>query len=58
MLNTYESILTYRCDPYDPSEFKTWVMTGGCPAIPAMLELFRKLVDSGFKVFMHGNRKR
>lgn len=27
-------------------------MTGGCPAIPAMLGLFNKLVNSGFKVIL------
>ena len=27
-------------------------MKGGCPAIPAILGLFTKLVDSGFKVFL------
>ncbi|CAB4284979.1 unnamed protein product [Prunus armeniaca] len=42
----------YGCDPYDPSGFKAWAMTGACPAIPGMLGLFSKLVSSGFKVFM------
>ncbi|KAL6146357.1 hypothetical protein ACLB2K_057038 [Fragaria x ananassa] len=42
----------YGCDPYDPSAFKAWAMTGGCPAIPAMLGLFIKLVNSGFKVIL------
>ncbi|XWS35434.1 hypothetical protein CRYUN_Cryun21dG0125700 [Craigia yunnanensis] len=42
----------YGCDPFDPSGFKAWVMEGGCPAIPAVLGLFTKLVDSGFKVFL------
>ncbi|KAK6255616.1 Acid phosphatase [Theobroma cacao] len=42
----------YGCDPYDPSGFKAWAMMGACPAIPAVLGLFTKLVDSGFKVFL------
>ncbi|XP_022734777.1 acid phosphatase 1-like [Durio zibethinus] len=42
----------YGCDPYDPSAFKAWAMKGGCPAIPAVLGLFTKLIDSGFKVFL------
>ena len=41
-----------RCDPYDPSGFRAWAMAGGCPAIPAMLGLFSKLVNSGFKVIL------
>ncbi|XWS22060.1 hypothetical protein CRYUN_Cryun29cG0002200 [Craigia yunnanensis] len=42
----------YGCDPFDPSGFKAWAMKGGCPAIPAILRLFTKLIDSGFKVFL------
>lgn len=42
----------YGCDPYDPSGFRAWAMTGECPAIPAILGLFSKLVNSGFKVFL------
>lgn len=43
---------TCRCDPYDPTGFKTWAQRGGCPAISAVLDLFSKLVDGGFKVFL------
>ncbi|XAR68694.1 Acid phosphatase [Bertholletia excelsa] len=42
----------FGCDPYDPEGFKTWAQRGECPAIPAVLKLFNKLVDSGFKVFL------
>ncbi|OMO86293.1 Acid phosphatase (Class B), partial [Corchorus olitorius] len=42
----------YGCDPYDPLGFKAWAMKGGCPAIPAILGLFTKLVERGFKVFL------
>ena len=27
-------------------------MKGGCPAVPAMITLFNKLIDKGFKVFL------
>ncbi|GMY25736.1 acid phosphatase 1 [Fagus crenata] len=42
----------YGCDPYDPQGFKAWAIKGGCPAIPAMLGLFKRLVQSGFKVIL------
>ncbi|KAM1272184.1 hypothetical protein ACFX2J_032908 [Malus domestica] len=42
----------YGCDPFDSSGFKAWARTGGCPAVPGMLGLFSKLVNSDFKVFM------
>ncbi|GAV86997.1 Acid_phosphat_B domain-containing protein [Cephalotus follicularis] len=42
----------YGCDPYDPAGFKAWALMGGCPAIPSVRELFRKLIESGFKVFL------
>ncbi|KAA8517562.1 hypothetical protein F0562_017808 [Nyssa sinensis] len=42
----------YGCDPYDPDGFKTWAHQGGCPAIPAVLRLFNKLIESRFKVFL------
>lgn len=42
----------FGCDPYDPTGFKTWAQRGGCPAISAVLDLFSKLVDGGFKVFL------
>ncbi|KAK8631273.1 hypothetical protein V6N13_080028 [Hibiscus sabdariffa] len=42
----------YGCEPYDPWGFKTYVMRAECPAIPAVLGLFQKLVDTGFKVFL------
>ncbi|PSS32771.1 Acid phosphatase [Actinidia chinensis var. chinensis] len=51
------NLLYYRgkrfgCDPYDPDGFKRWALRGGCPAIPAVLRLFNKLVGRGFKVFL------
>ncbi|XP_031247492.1 acid phosphatase 1 [Pistacia vera] len=42
----------YGCDPYDPSGFKAWALKGGCPSIPAMLVLFSKLVEGGFKIIL------
>lgn len=44
--------VAHRCDPYDPNGFKAWALKGGCPAIPAVLELFTRLIDSGFKVIL------
>ncbi|KAL4307981.1 hypothetical protein GQ457_01G035960 [Hibiscus cannabinus] len=48
----YVCMYVYRCEPYDPWGFKTYVMRAECPAIPAVLGLFQKLVDTGFKVFL------
>ncbi|KAI6698714.1 hypothetical protein NL676_018833 [Syzygium grande] len=42
----------YGCDPFDAAGFKAWAVRGECPAIPAVLELFQKLVDDGFKVIL------
>ncbi|KAJ6381571.1 hypothetical protein OIU77_030284 [Salix suchowensis] len=42
----------YGCDPFDPAGFKAWALKGGCPAIPAVLGLFKYLVRNGFKVFL------
>ncbi|GKV04305.1 hypothetical protein SLEP1_g16477 [Rubroshorea leprosula] len=42
----------YGCDPFDSVSFKSWVNKGECPAIPGVLNLFIKLVESGFKVFL------
>ncbi|KAK4359570.1 hypothetical protein RND71_021799 [Anisodus tanguticus] len=39
-------------DPYDPKEFKEWALKGVCPAIPAVLRLYNKLIEGGFKVFL------
>ncbi|KAI3674810.1 hypothetical protein L2E82_51926 [Cichorium intybus] len=39
-------------DPYDPQAFKEWALRGISPVIPSILGLFRKLVESGFKVFL------
>lgn len=41
-----------RCEPFDPLGFKAWALNGGCPAIPDVLRLFNKLVQTGFKVFL------
>lgn len=45
-------IYTYRCDPYDPAGFRAWALKGGCPAIPGVLVLFNKLIESGLKVIL------
>ncbi|XP_034694432.1 acid phosphatase 1 isoform X1 [Vitis riparia] len=42
----------FGCDPYDPKGFKAWALKGGCPAISAVLGLFDKLVERGFKVIL------
>ncbi|KAJ6407643.1 hypothetical protein OIU84_011015 [Salix udensis] len=42
----------FGCDPFDPAGFKAWALKGGCPAIPAVLGLFKYLVRNGFKVFL------
>ncbi|KAJ4704203.1 putative Acid phosphatase 1 [Melia azedarach] len=42
----------FGCDPYDPAGFKSWALKGGCPAIPAVLGLYRQLVDRGFRVIL------
>ncbi|WCJ27867.1 HAD superfamily subfamily IIIB acid phosphatase [Euphorbia peplus] len=42
----------YGCDPYDPTGFRAWAMTGGCPAIPGMLRVFEELIRNGFKVIL------
>nr|DAD25734.1 TPA_asm: hypothetical protein HUJ06_027201 [Nelumbo nucifera] len=42
----------FGCDPYDPIGFKFWALRGVSPAIPAVLDLFTKLVENGFKVFL------
>ncbi|KAF6143015.1 hypothetical protein GIB67_041083 [Kingdonia uniflora] len=46
----------FGCDPYDPVGFRSWAMKGICPAIPAVLRLFRKLIDIGFKVLLLSGR--
>ncbi|KAH9605911.1 hypothetical protein KSS87_014588 [Heliosperma pusillum] len=51
------NLLYYRtrrfgCDPYNPMEFRSWAMKGECPAIPAVLELFNRLLATGFKVML------
>ncbi|WVZ17381.1 hypothetical protein V8G54_010363 [Vigna mungo] len=48
----YYKSKNYGCDPYDPSAFRKWAMTGRCPAISSVLRLFSILVDRGFKVFL------
>ncbi|KAJ6993164.1 acid phosphatase 1-like [Populus alba x Populus x berolinensis] len=42
----------YGCDPFDPAGFTAWALKGGCQAIPAVLGLFKNLVQNGFKVFL------
>lgn len=48
----YYTLKQFGCEPYDPQGFKLWASTGGCPAIPAALRLFNKLVQAGFKVIL------
>ncbi|XP_030543850.1 acid phosphatase 1-like isoform X2 [Rhodamnia argentea] len=42
----------YGCDPFDAAGFKAWAVRGECPAIPAVLRLFQKLVKDRFKVIL------
>lgn len=51
VINNFNSILI-RCDPFDSTIFKAWIMKGMCPAIPIVLTLFKTLIDKGFKVFL------
>ncbi|KAI3732371.1 hypothetical protein L1987_63575 [Smallanthus sonchifolius] len=39
-------------DPYDPQAFKEWASRGVSRAIPQMFQLFHKLLQRGFKVFL------
>lgn len=48
----YYQAKRFGVEPYDPVGFKTWASKGGCPAIPAVLRLFNRLVERGFKVFL------
>ncbi|GAA0169260.1 phosphatase [Lithospermum erythrorhizon] len=48
----YKTTRRFGCDPYDPVGFKIWASRGECPAIPAVLKLFYKLIEMGFKVFL------
>lgn len=41
-----------RCDPFDSTIFKAWIMKGMCPANPVVLGLFKTLTERGFKVFL------
>lgn len=45
-------LLTRRCDPYDPTGFRTWAMKGESTAIQPVLELFNTLIETGFKIFL------
>ncbi|XP_068667524.1 acid phosphatase 1-like [Aristolochia californica] len=42
----------YGVDPFDSVAFKNWATRARCLAIPAVLGLFERLVDSGFKVIL------
>ncbi|XP_011095174.1 acid phosphatase 1 [Sesamum indicum] len=42
----------YGCEPFDPLGFRAWALQGECAAIPDVLRLFNKLVETGFKVFL------
>ncbi|ERN04259.1 acid phosphatase 1 [Amborella trichopoda] len=39
-------------EPYDPVSFKKWALRGCCPAVPAILGLYKHLTHRGFKVFL------
>ncbi|KAG6533699.1 acid phosphatase 1-like [Zingiber officinale] len=39
-------------DPFDPMAFKSWALRGISPAILAVLRLYGRLIEKGFKVFL------
>lgn len=43
---------TCRCEPFDSTIFKAWIMKGMCPANPAVRLLFNTLKERGFKLFL------
>ncbi|WOK94610.1 acid phosphatase 1-like [Canna indica] len=42
----------YGGDPFDPLGFKSWAQKGVCPSIPAVLQLYKRLIEKRFKVFL------
>ncbi|KAF7845199.1 acid phosphatase 1-like [Senna tora] len=42
----------FGCAPFNSAKFKEWIRKGQCPAIQGMLEVFRTLLERGFKVFL------
>ncbi|KAI9108149.1 hypothetical protein K1719_021022 [Acacia pycnantha] len=48
----YYKTKRFGCEPYDPVGFRAWASKGGSPAISPVLQLFNKLLDKGFKVFL------
>lgn len=52
----YKATCRFGCDAFDSRKFKEWIVKGECPAIPAMLEVFEKLVERGMKVFFVSGR--
>ncbi|XP_028791897.1 acid phosphatase 1-like [Neltuma alba] len=52
----YYKTKRFGCDPYDPVGFRAWASKGGSPAISPVLQLFNKLLDKGFKVFLVSGR--
>ncbi|WOL06834.1 acid phosphatase 1-like [Canna indica] len=39
-------------EPFDSASYKNWVMRGVCPAIPAVLGIYEKLIERRFHVFL------
>ncbi|KAE9600759.1 hypothetical protein Lal_00011216 [Lupinus albus] len=48
---SYYKAMRFGCEAFDSSKFKAWIMKGMCPANGAVLGLFNKLIERGFKVF-------
>ncbi|CAO2839126.1 unnamed protein product [Amaranthus hypochondriacus] len=48
----YYQAKRFGCDPYNPTEFRSWALKGESPAIPAVLQLFNRLTLTGFKVML------
>ncbi|THU54727.1 hypothetical protein C4D60_Mb10t28180 [Musa balbisiana] len=46
------SVYDFRGDAFDSTAFKNWILRGDCPAIPAVLRLYEKLMGRGFQVFL------
>ncbi|KAE8703182.1 Acid phosphatase 1, putative isoform 3 [Hibiscus syriacus] len=51
-IQNYVAEVTVDEDAMDAWILDAWAMKAECPEIPALLGLFQKLVDSGFKVFL------
>ncbi|KAK4775907.1 hypothetical protein SAY87_023868 [Trapa incisa] len=42
----------FGCDPFEGEGFRAWARKAECPAIPGVLRLYKRLIESGFKVIL------